>query len=64
MNMLSYIAAIQKQLIAQHGFKENPAKPGVPLGPVPDGEYPMTIEGKLDNVRIKNNKINCCNWDG
>lgn len=57
----AYIQEIQRQLIAVYGFKENPEKPGLPLD-VPDGEYPMTIEGKVDNVRIVNGTINCCNF--
>lgn len=60
--MSDYIQEIQRQLISEYGFAENPDKPGVPLD-VPDGEYPMTIEGKLDRVRIVNGFINCCNFD-
>lgn len=60
--MTSYIREIQRQLVAVYGFKENPAQPGIPLD-VPDGEYPMTIEGKLDRVRIEDGKISCCNFD-
>jgi len=29
---------------------------------IPDGEYPMEIEGKTDFVRIKNGTISCCNF--
>ena len=59
--MLEYIGQIQRQLIAQYGFSENPDKPGVPLN-VPDGTYPMTINGKVDNVRIDKGRIFCCNF--
>ncbi len=57
----NYIQEIQKQFIKTYGYPENPAKPGVPLG-VSDGEYPMTIEGQLDKVRIVDGKISCCNF--
>lgn len=56
-----YIKEIQKQLIEKYGLKENPDKPGVPIN-VPDGEYPMEINGKIDKVRAKNNKTSCCNF--
>lgn len=61
--MLGYISAVQRGLINQHGFPENPDKPGCVLGDVPDGWYPMTINGKVDRVRIKNNLISCCNFE-
>lgn len=32
------------------------------LAAVPDGEYPMVIDGKRDNVRIEGGKIHCCNY--
>ena len=60
--MTQYISAVQKGFIEQHGFSENPEKPGIPLD-VPDGEYPMEIDGKTDKVKIENGKINCCNFD-
>jgi len=60
--MTGYIQEIQRQLIEQYGIREDPVRPGVPLD-VPDGEYPMTIEGKLDHVRINNGKISCCNFE-
>lgn len=58
--MTSYIREIQRQLTAVYGFKEDPAQPGIPLD-VPDGEYPMIIEGKFDRVRIEDGKISCMN---
>lgn len=59
---LEYIDAVKRGLIEQHGFPENPAKPGCVLGEVPDGEYPMTINGKVDHVRIEAGRIHCCNF--
>jgi hypothetical protein len=62
MQMISYINEIKRLLIDQYGFKEDPLCPGVPVD-VPDGNYPMEIEGKIDYVRIEHGKINCCNFD-
>ena len=47
--MTDYVREIQRQLIAVYGYPARADMPGVPAG-VPDGEYPMTIEGKLDRV--------------
>lgn len=58
--MTQYIQEIQRQLVAVYEFPANP-KNGLPMG-VPDGEYPMRIQGKTDNVRILNGKIECCNF--
>lgn len=32
-------------------------------GQIPDGEYPMEIDGKVDKVKMIDGKINCCNFD-
>lgn len=61
--MIAYINAIKRKMIDQYGFPENPDSPGCVLGDVPNGTYPMTIDGKLDNVRIENGKISCCNFE-
>lgn len=51
--MTDYIDEIKRQFRAI-GFKlEND---------VPDGIYPMGIEGKTDYVVIKNDIIFCCNY--
>jgi len=60
--MTDYIREIQRQFIEVYNFPENPENPGLPMG-VTDGDYPMTIDGKLDQVKIVNGKINCCNFD-
>ena len=60
--MTSYIREIQRQFVSHYGFDERPDAPGVPVA-VPDGEYPMMIEGKLDRVRIQAGKISCCNFE-
>ncbi|MBX4211432.1 MAG: hypothetical protein KW806_01385 [Candidatus Yanofskybacteria bacterium] len=58
--MTNYIGEIQRQLVEVYHFSTN--EKGLPTN-VPDGEYPMTIEGKVDKVRIVNGGINCCNFD-
>jgi hypothetical protein len=63
LGMIGYINAIKRQMIDQYGFPENPDMPGCVLGDVPDGIYPMTIDGKLDNVRITDGKISCGNYE-
>ena len=57
-----YIREIQRQFVEVYNFPENPESPGLPMD-VPDGDYPMTIEGKLDNVKIIDGKISCCNFE-
>lgn len=63
MEMMNYIAAIQRKLITQYGFAEHPDRPGIPAH-VPDGHYPMEIDGRTDSVRIINGQIHCCNFEG
>lgn len=60
--MTDYIREIQRKFVSQYGFAERPNAPGLPVD-VPDGEYPMTIDGKLDHVRVEDGKISCCNFD-
>lgn len=60
--MTTYIREIQRQLVEVYGYPERPDLPGVPVS-VPDGDYPMTIEGQVDRVRIIDGKIRCCNFD-
>lgn len=59
MGMLQYIQEIQRQLIAVYKFPAGAN--GCPQG-VPDGDYPMEIDGKTDNVKITDGKISCCNF--
>lgn len=60
--MTDYIREIQRQLVERYGFAERADAPGVPVD-VPDGEYPMTIDGKLDRVLVQRGKISCCNFE-
>lgn len=62
--MTDYIREVKRQLRDTYGFKPLPGSTEAePLLNVPDGEYPMTIEGKLDRVRISGDRISCCNFD-
>lgn len=64
--MLEYILAVKRQLRDGYGFvpgpRSSPDEPVFAEGTVPDGEYPMTINGRLDKVSIEGGAINCCNF--
>jgi hypothetical protein len=65
--MTDYIREIKRQFRDVYHF--TPVRgtlddPTFAEGAIPDGEYPMTIEGKLDRVRIEGGEIKCCNFDG
>ena len=63
--MTDYIRAVKKGLRDEHGFtpREGSSEDDPVFDKVPDGEYPMTIEGRIDHVRIVNGGINCGNFD-
>jgi len=64
--MTSYIKEIKKHLRDDYNFVPDGYNEDEPLFEnvkIPDGEYPMTIEGKLDNVTITNGRISCCKWN-
>jgi len=63
--MLEYIRAIKRQFRDVYKFIPDKTEPGDDpcFTTVPDGEYPMMIEGKLDHVRIVKGMINCCNFE-
>ena len=58
--MTDYINEIQKKLVTQYGFL--PDARNLPQN-VPDGCYPMEIDGKLDRIEISNGRIYCCRFD-
>ena len=60
--MIQYISKIQRAFIDQHGFAEQLDRPGLPVN-VPDGEYPIVIDGRLDMVEIEDGLIGCCNFN-
>jgi hypothetical protein len=63
--MTDYILEIKKQFRDVYGFKPNSRSTSQePLfDDIPDGEYPVVIDGKTDKVIIKDGKINCCNFE-
>ncbi len=62
-SMLEYVRAIQRKLIDQYGFPENPEMPGCPLGRVPNGTYPMEIYGRIDYVEVRDGKLRFGNFE-
>jgi len=61
--MLDYIDAIKRKLRDQYHFVPSGGTPEEPLfDNVPDGEYPMEIDGELDHVKILKGRISCCNF--
>lgn len=63
--MTDYIRAVKRGLRDEHKFttREGSSKDDPVFDGIPDGKYPMTIEGRLDRVRLVDGKINCCNFD-
>ena len=56
--MIEYIDAIRRGLRDVYGFPPLPGSTAeVPLLFVPDGVYPLTIDGKVDNVLIEGGRI-------
>jgi hypothetical protein len=59
-----YIREIKRQFHETYGFEPTEIRHGEPLfDAIPDGDYPMVIEGRRDNVRVVDGKINCGNFD-
>jgi hypothetical protein len=63
--MTRYIAEIKRQFRDVYGFVPAGGTEREPLfNNIPPGVYPMTIEGKVDNVRIvEDGTIDCCNFE-
>lgn len=62
--MTSYIAAVKRGLRDQHGFTPTGGADEEPLFTnVPDGEYPIEINGRMDQVRVEGDKLHVCNFD-
>ena len=59
--MLEYIREIKIQLRDKYNLKPSRIVDGEPcFDNIEDGIYPMVINGTLDNVQFKDNKIYCC----
>jgi hypothetical protein len=63
--MTSYISEIKRQFRDVYHFIPTGGTDSEPLfDNIPAGEYPMTIEGKVDKVRItERGGISCCNFE-
>ena len=63
--MTNYIQEIKRQFRDVYHFTPSSIGPGdEPLfDAIPDGEYPMTIEGKVDHVKITDGMIHCCQFE-
>lgn len=62
--MINYINAVKRGFRDQYEFVPTGGTDDEPLfDNIPDGEYPMTINGKIDRVRIVNGSIHCCNFE-
>lgn len=60
--MTAYIKEIRKQFRDKYNFIPSGGTENEPLfDNIPDGEYPMEIEGKTDYVRVNGGNINCLN---
>jgi|OpeIllAssembly_1097287.scaffolds.fasta_scaffold660496_2 hypothetical protein len=55
--MTDYIKKVKCALRDEHGFKSIGGSDDDPLVEGPDGVYPITIEGKLENIWIRNGAI-------
>ena len=61
--MLSYIGEIKHQLRDVYHFKpDRIVGQDLCFDHIPDGEYPMKIDGRMDYVEIVDGKIHCCNF--
>lgn len=61
--MTEYISAVKRGLRDQHGFVPTGGTDAEPLfDNIPDGLYPMDVDGRIDRVRIEAGRIYCCNF--
>lgn len=64
--MTDYINAVKRGFRDVHHFVPTGGTEEDPLfaeGTVPDGTYPMEIDGKMDYVRMEDGRIYCCQFD-
>lgn len=56
--MTDYIQAVKRDFRDVYGFKPSGGTKEEPLFErIPDGDYPMEIEGKTDHVKVENGKL-------
>lgn len=62
--MTDYIREIKRQFMDVYKFSPSRFEHGEPcFDSIPDGTYPMDIDGKRDAVKITNGIISCCNFE-
>lgn len=64
--MLEYIAAVKRGFRDTHGFKPTDGPEVSPVfgeGQIPDGEYPMVINGRVDHVQLVGGMIHCTRFE-
>ena len=64
--MTQYIKEIKRQFHKVYKFVPVEMVGDEPVfahNQIPDGEYPMTIDGKLDRVKLTAGAISCCNFE-
>ena len=61
--MIKYIMAVKRGFRDQHNFAPIGGSDDEPIfNEIPDGDYLIKIEGRIDKVKIENGQINCCNF--
>lgn len=61
--MTDYIREVKRQFRDVYHFEPSRTVDDEPcFDKLPDGGYPMEIEGKTDYVKIVDGKISCCNF--
>lgn len=61
--MTYYIQAVKREFENTYHFIPTGGTPSEPtFDNIPDGEYPMIINGRTDNVRVADNKLYVCNF--
>ena len=63
--MTDYIKEVKQQLCDVHGFtpSDRSTDDNLVFDNLPDGEYPIITEGKLDRVHIEDGEISCLNHE-
>jgi len=58
---IAYLRAIKRQFRDFYGFQPNAqsTEDDPWFDHIPDGEYPMTIDGEPDQVRVRNGWVTC-----
>jgi hypothetical protein len=61
--MTQYVMAVKRGFRDQHGITPTGGTADDPTyEEIPDGVYPMTIDGETDYVMVKDNRLSMCNF--